>query len=642
MIFTRNSKIKEAWKHPVGHDMLQQLSVQLGRSERWAENPLVANLPLKTLDRLNGGPAFVDALLELTAQPAAPAHAGEAPPQSWWREAVFYRIYLPSFMDSDHDGVGDLGGVLQRLPYLERLGVDALWLQLPGGVPAPGGSHAGFCQLDEDSGTLQDFGALASAAHNRNIKLVVGLDVAATGENHPWFRRLTEGEAEPNYYLLQKGSPEAPPNNWCRAAAPAWRWLPQLEAWALCLHGRDEIDLNWDDAELRGQMAKVLKFWLGQGADGFYLGPVNWISKSSLEDGRPALPRATQPCGYEKYGHGPQVHRYLHQLRADAFAQTPAPENQQAAAPAPAQNGPLLAGEIRGVGTEVAKLFTSPRQQELDFVLDMGHLALHPAKARKGKPAREEGHIALSELKQYYLRWMGQYGQHRLMALFLETPDTPRMLSRLGASPVYRAILAKLLGTLMLTLHGAPILYQGQELGLGNTRFSSVAELRDAAAIGLYHEAVERQGEAAALQQALAVTADHARTPMPWSAGPNGGFTGAQPWLRMPDGIEYLNAAAQLEDANSVLNHYQRLIALRKQNGALLYGSFNPVFVKNKKVFCYFRIHENEKWYVEMNLTEKEAPRPGRLLRTMRLTLSNYDAPARALRPYEANVYRCD
>ena len=152
MAFTHNSKIKQLWAHPVGHDMLQNLLAQLGRSERWPENLLVANLPLKSLDRITGGPSFVDSLLELTAYDPGRVAIPLATQQHWWKEAVFYQLYLPSFMASDHDGVGDLAGVIKRLPYLSQLGVNALWPLLVGGLPAVCRAHRGLIGTGGPSG----------------------------------------------------------------------------------------------------------------------------------------------------------------------------------------------------------------------------------------------------------------------------------------------------------------------------------------------------------------------------------------------------------------------------------------------------------------------------------------------------------
>lgn len=615
MPLSRSSKIRDVWRHPVGHDYLQRFLEQTGRSERWPERPHVACAPLALLDRI-AGPLFVDAVLEMAA--ACPeSTCGSCPDRHiWWKEAVIYQILLPSFMDSDHDGVGDLGGVLQRLPYIENLGADTIWLR---GLLAtePTGAVADYRTVNPESGTLADLEQLIEAAHGRGIRVVMGLDISATSVEHPWFKGALAGGQERDYYFFQPGPPETPPNGWQHTPEQrAWKWHPELAAWSLRLAGRGWADLNWDNPAVREEMASVLRFWLDRGIDGFYLGSANFISKLDLGEGGAF---GAGRGGFERSGYGPRLHRYLQELRVESGAG----ENT------------LWLGEVRGIDTGIAKLLTGENEGELDMVVEQSHLV--PRSRGRG----EEVRLSLYELRQYYIRWMENYGGERWMSLMMESPATPRLVSSVGAGPLYRAILAKQLGMWLLTLRGTPVIYQGQELGLGNTRFSSAKELRDASSLRLYGELKEKLGEQAALRRVLAVAADHTHIPMPWAAGSGTGFTGAEPWMRLADDVENSNAAFQTQDPRSVLRFYQRLIALRRATPCLVYGSFNAVFVRNRNVFCFFRILGNEKWYIEMNLTGRKISRPARILPTQKLMLSNYDAPARTLRPYEANIYRC-
>lgn len=615
MPLSRSSKIKDVWRHPVGHDYLQRFLQQTGRSEHWPERPHVAYAPLALMDRI-AGPLFVDTLLEVAAACPEDICGPETGRHAWWKEAVIYQVLPPSFMDSDHDGVGDLGGVMQRLPYIENLGADVIWLR---GLLAaqPEGPLTDYRAVNPDFGTLDDLERLVEAAHARGIWVVMGLDISATSVEHPWFKSALAGGAKQDYYFFRPGTAEAPPNGWQHAPEQrAWRWHPELAAWSLRLAGRGWADLNWDNPQVRAEMAATLRFWLDRGVDGFYLGSANFISKMDLGEGGAF---GAGRGGFERSGYGPRLHRYLRELRSGSGA----------------GEDTLWLGEVRGIDTGIAKLLTGEGRGELDMVLEQSHLVPRP----RGR--NEEVRLSLHELRQYYIRWMEDYGDERWMSLMMESPDTPRLVSSVGAGPLYRAILAKQLGMWLLTLRGTPIIYQGQELGLGNTRFSSARELRDTASLRLYGELKEKHGEQAALRRVLAVTADHARIPMPWAAGSGVGFTGAEPWIRLPDDVENSNAAFQTQDPRSVLRFYQRLIALRRATPCLVYGSFNPVFLRNRNVFCYFRILGGEKWYVEMNLTGRNISRPARILPTQKLMLSNYDALSRGLRPYEANVYRC-
>ncbi len=629
MELSRRSKIRDVWRHPVGHDVLLKMLRYLGRNETWAESQFVGNMSISTLDRL-AGEGFVDALLFLCAQapaeemPMATEPAPDDQPMApvtgaWWETAVVYQIYPPSFMDADHDGMGDILGVVQRLPYLSRLGVDTLWLRLL--LDTTENEFACVPDLRKISPELGDeetFDTLIAAAHQRNMRVVVSFDIATTTEKNVLFSKARQKKGCEEYYVMRKGQPGQPPNNWARGAQSVWKWYAELNAWVLRLMGPGRLDLNWDNTAVRKEMASVVKYWRAKGVDGFVFGSANTISKAGYADGNRAMGNITGVLGYENVVFGSMLRPYLQEIAVAAGL----PENV------------LLAGEVRGLDTGMCSLLAKGCNPAVNLILHREHIA-----TRRPKGAAEDYQVFLQDLKKYYLHWMEEYAGDGWMGLFFETAETPRMVSRLGAAGVYRAVLSKLLGTMLLTLRGVPIIYQGEELGLTNTRFTR-DELRDARTLRQYDEWDAKQGEDEALRMALNGAPDHARTPMPWSGGKYAGFTGAEPWIRMPDGTEYLNAAVQMEDANSVWNFYRRLIALRQENPCLAYGVFRPVFVRNKKVFCYIRISGGERWYVEMNITDKEVPRPGRIPDKCRLMLSNYADKAVTLRPYEANIYQ--
>lgn len=621
MVFTPKSKIAQAWKNPLGQDVLQFIMRLTGHKEQLPQRSLFAGLPLSVLDRLVGkgfADAFVDMLNSMTGYATITPNDDPA----WWKGCVIYHIYLPSFMDSDHDGVGDLRGAMQRLPYLARLGVDAVWVWplVDLGFFRKTGARD-YNDIHRDMGTLEDFTDFAKAAHDLDIKVIIGFGLSATSDEHSWFQKALAGDEKyQDYYVFKKGTPDAPPNNWgFTGSSSAWLWYPEMQAWALRLLGGHRMDLNWDNPDVRAEMCNILEFWQQQGADGFVLGSANYISKANYGNGNATIASLIGIRGYEHFMYGPHLNEYFEDLRTNCVN----------------SKDIMLMGEMKAFGPGLANLVTGNGRQ-MDMVLDATHLAI------AGRVKDEEGRITLQELKDYFCKWIVGIGPKRWMPLILETPEHPRLLSRLAASPVYRAILAKLLGTMMLTLRGTPVLYQGQELGLVNTRFNSPDELRHSVSLRMYAEYKELYGEKEAFARVVKYAPDHARIPMPWSPAPQGGFTGAKPWIRIGDSVDYLNATTQMEDRNSVWAHYQKLIELRKENPCLRYGSFNPVFVNNKRLFCYFRMLEGEKWYVEINISEKAVSRPGRILNNMHLVLSNYDLPSRMLRPYEANVYRCE
>ncbi len=616
MPISRNSKVRDVWRHPLGRDMLCMLLLKTRRSPRWLLGARVGGMPLHALDKL-AGPGFADLVAEMAQNEQAQLACPQTPSRAWWKDTVGYLVYLPSFMDSDHDGFGDIGGLIQRLPYLQKLGVGLLWLWQALDGTEFGGGAKDLRNISHRLGTSEDLCNLTKAAHARGMKIVLGVETAFTSDQHPAFQRALGGE-KPDFYVLRKSS-GGPPNNWAHPTAGSmWTYYPQADTWALNIFGRHRVDLNWENPAVRAAMADVLRHWASMGVDGFCLGTVNTLSKASFEDDRPVEASLTGLGGYSRVAFGPALHRYLRELRAETGC------------------GAFLAGIMSGSGAEMQKVFTEPARGELDLALDLGWLQPRP----RG-PAGED-RLELSVIKRRYLERMEAFGEAGWTPLLLETPNTPRLVSRIGADPAYRAVAAKLILTMLLTLRGAPILYQGQELGLPNTRFASADELRDPAALRLYEEYSEKSDAQTALKRAAAFTADHARTPMPWTGEANGGFTGAQPWLRLPDGTAYLNASAQMADTGSVWRFCQKLIELREQSECLKYGSFNAVFANNKRLFCYFRIYERQKWYVEMNISEREVARGGHIAGSQRLVLSSYGGTAKALRPYEANIYICE
>ncbi len=616
MLLTRQSKIKDAWKHPVGHEVLSGMLRKIEKKERWINQPWIANKPLYKLDAMVGE-GFCDMLLEVASRYTEEPVAITQKRKAWWKESVIYHIFLPSFMDSNHDGIGDIGGVTRRLPYIERLGVNTLWLTPVMDIDE-NFAVRNYKKVFGVNGDIDDFKELLSQAHARNIKVMMSFDIGSTSKQHKWFSQL-EKEKQFGYYIMKPGTAENPPNNWSRdQGISVWEWLPHVSAWVLQLGGIGQMDLDWDNPELRGKMTEIIKFWANMGVDGFCFEHITKLSKSDYNNGLLCY-NTKGTCGSEKFTYGPKMHEYLRELRAAA--------------------GPsvMLSGKALNIGQAMAKSITSDTKDELDMVIDYG-----PLETKKYQEA-EAGTIKLSDLKEYYINWQSDFASKEWMPILFEGPRTARMISRIGVGALYRGVLAKLLSTWLLTLRGTPIIYQGQELGLPNAREYSQERLWNTTSKQYYSDTLEETLDMkVAWNYVFPHLAEHTQLPMPWDAGPKAGFTGASPWAHMLEGADHLNVAAQAEDKLSVFSHYKKLIALRRESLCMTHGSFNPVFTKNKKLFCYFRIYEGEKWYVEMNLTEKEVIRPSLILKSQKLWISNYDNQGKTLRPYEANLYKCE
>ena len=632
-MFDAHTPLKDIYANPIGRDLIETLLAQTGLPAIAVTNPLSARLSLSALQKLSGGKlddGFVSAMVELLnsqsdAAPLEPATITRA----WWKEAVVYQIYPRSFADANGDGVGDLQGILGKLPYLKRLGVTMLWLSPIYDTPNDDGGYdiRNYKKILAEFGTMQDFNALLQAVHDSGMKLILDLVVNHTSDEHAWYKNARKSKDSPyhDYYIWKDGTPGQPPNNWRSFfSGSAWNYEPKLEQYALHLFSKKQMDLNWENPSLRREIYDMMNWWFDKGIDGFRMDVINLISKASYQDGSELLGQISGTRGFERYFYGPKLHPYLQEMHTESFG----------------KYDTFTVGETPGIGMEMAKLLTHESRGELHTLFNFDHLDC-PGKNRYSNYVYD-----VHYLKNYLMRWQTGYGNGCWQSLFYDNHDNPRMVGKITQDPALRPLVAKLLGLWQFTLRGTPFLFQGQELGMPNACFDSPQELRDVEAINRYHEALENGVDPkVAFAEAACGTRDHARTPMPWSGAKNAGFSKDTPWLKLTDGWQAWNAAAQSKDKASVWHFYKAAIALRKKHEALVYGTFTPVFTKGKKhadLFCYFRILDGKKFYVESNVTAQSVARPAPLTEKHRLLLGNYADTTVVLRPYEANLYEIE
>ena len=622
-MLTENSRSKDVYAHPIGKDVIRKVLLVSGRSEKLVQNPLVGSLKLRHLPKLSGGQldaGFIKVLLEiLSGEPETAPAADTGSAEAWWKEAVFYQVYPRSFRDSNGDGIGDLRGITEKLDYLKELGVDALWLSPVYDSPNDDNGYdiRDYHKIMAEFGTMEDFDALLDGVHTRGMRLIMDLVVNHTSDEHEWFQKaVSEPDSKYSDYYFFRDKP----NNWTSLfSGSAWRYIEERQQYALHLFSQKQMDLNWDNPDVRRDVSGMVRWWLQKGVDGFRIDVVNFISKRrGLPDGDERIGAMIGFTGMEHYFYGPKVHEHLRELRETALA----PYNA------------VSGGETPGIGMEMCKLLTADNRNELDMVFSFDQLET------PGHERFDDYRYDLNYYKQYMTDWMENYGDRSWMSLFYENHDNPRMVSKVDPDPQYRTVLAKLLGTMLLTLRGTPFIYQGQELGMINSDFSEVGELRDLESINLHAELCKTMSEADAFKKILAGTRDHSRVPMQWTDGANAGFSSATPWIAAGSDCKTCNAAAQAADQNSVLHHYGALIGLRKAHRALVYGDINIVHKKEKNLFTFWRNDGKDRFYIECNLGRAPKKRKDRLPGAVRL-LSNYpDSPGTVLRPYEAIVWQ--
>ncbi len=624
-MITRDSRVKDLLKNPIAHDVIGRLVQYAGVSKSLILNPLVKNLKLSAIPKFAGksiqdADTIIDTMIDLFNQEEGAKPISPSSNKVWWKEAVVYQIYPRSFMDGNGDGVGDIPGIIEKLDYLHSLGVTALWLSPIFDSPNDDNGYdvRDYRAIMEEFGTMADVETLISELHARNMRLILDLVLNHTSDEHEWFVdsvKNPDGE-HGDYYIWRKSKGNTPPNNWKSFfSGSAWEKVDERDEWYLHLFSKKQPDLNWENENVRDDVCSIIDFWRDKGVDGFRLDVINYISKSSLNDGNGTLGDLLGFTGIEHYFYGSRLHEYLHELRIRAFKDA------------------FTVGETPGTGPEMNKLLTADERQEMNTVFNFDHLE------NLGKSRFDDYRYNLNHLKSCFIDYESDYANYAWPSIFVENHDNPRMVSKIDTREEYRDAIAKLLAVLLLTARGTVFLYQGQELGAVNVPFRDISELRDIESINRFSEMRSRgASESEAWQIVLRGTRDHARTPMQWNGGDYGGFSEHEPWIRAGDKDE-CNVELQLQDENSVLNAYRTLINLRKAHTALVYGMFEPFEAKKEDVFCYFRDDGEERLYIEVNLCARTIQRP-HAHGEMGLVFSNYLAQDDAMQPYEANVYR--
>lgn len=539
--------------------------------------------------------------------------------KAWFREGVVYQIYPRSFRDSDGDGIGDLPGIIEKVPYLKSLGVDILWLSPVYRSPNDDNGYdiSDYRDILPEFGTLSDLKTLIEKLHEAGIRLVMDLVVNHTSDEHPWFQASLRGD--PRYRDFYHWKKEK--GNWTSFfGGSAWEYAPERGEWYLHLFSKKQPDLNWDNPRVRAEIKDMMEFWLDLGVDGFRCDVINLLAKA---DGCPDGRKSLILTGKEHYFNHPKIHAYLSELRDDVLS----------------RHDCFTVGETAFVTPEVALSYIAEDRRELDMVFQFDHMNAdcHLVKWFH-KPFRP------INLKKPLSRWQNGLQGKGWNSLYLENHDQPRSVSRFG-SPLWHAESAKMLATMIYFQQGTPFIYQGQEIGMVNGDFSTLDEYQDvetrnmyATGRKLFHFSHRRM-----MRKIRFASRDNGRTPMQWDGGPNAGFTAGIPWLKVNANHSWLNVEAQENDPDSVLNYYRKIIALRKSHPGIVYGDYEDICPNHPRLYAYRRRGEGEEFLILGNFS-------GRNLRyrvdfdygKSDLLLANWPegGPEGILRPYEVRVYR--
>jgi len=531
----------------------------------------------------------------------------------WWQSAVVYQIYPRSFADSNGDGIGDLPGITSRLDYLAALGVDVLWLSpiYPSPQDDNGYDISDYQDIDPTFGTLADFDALLAAIHERGMRLVMDLVVNHTSDEHPWFVESRSNRDNPkrDWYWWRKD-----PTNWRSFfSGPTWELDEATGEYYLHLFSRKQPDLNWENPEVRQAIYSMMRWWLDRGVDGFRMDVINMLSKDTSLPDAPVLDGVALGDGSPYYISGPRIHEFLQEMHREVFA---------------GRDGELLTvGEMPGVTLEDGNLFTDPARGEVDMVFQFEHVQLDQDGSKwNHHPLR------LRDLKDSFGRWQRGLAERGWNSLYWNNHDQPRIVSRFGDDGEHRVRAAKMLGTVLHLHRGTPYVYQGEELGMTNFPFASIDEFRDIESLNHYAEAGPESFEAL-----RARSRDNARTPMQWDASEYAGFTSGTPWLAVnPNHVE-INAAAALDDPDSVFHHYRRLIELRHGEPAVAHGDFTMLLEDDERVYAFTRRHGDTELLVLGNFSGDEVAIDFPDWTDAEVVIGE---PGDGLRPWEGRAYR--
>ena len=577
---------------------------------------------------------------------SGPGAAGQTPP--WWTSAVVYQIYPRSFQDSDGDGIGDLGGVLQRLDHLADLGVDVLWLSpvYPSPQADNGYDISDYQGVDPLFGSLEQLDELIAEVHARGIKLVMDLVVNHTSDEHPWFLESRASRSaekrdwywwRPPRYGMDAGAPGAEPTNWHSFfSGSTWELDEASGEYYLHLFDRKQPDLNWENPEVRQAVYAMMRWWLDRGVDGFRMDVINMISKAVADDGSlpdgPPIPGLPWGDGTPYVFCGPRIHEYLQEMNREVFADHP--------------EELLLVGEMPGVTVDQARLFTDPARREVDMVFQFEHVGLDTEGSKWNvKP------LDLRDLKKSFGRWQAGLAEVGWNSLYWDNHDQPRAVSRFGDdSPEHRLASATCLATLLHLHRGTPYVYQGEELGMANFPFTGPQDFRDVESVNHYAQAVAAGEDPAAVLTGLRrMSRDNARTPVQWDGTPQAGFTTGTPWIPVNPNFREINAANAVNNPDSVWHHYRSLIALRHDEPVVALGDFTMLLPDHEQIYAYLRRLDRVELLVVANVSGRTAmadaiPDAGSW-ENAELISTNCPPPDPSrhrleLQPWEARIYR--
>ncbi|MGX6466598.1 alpha-glucosidase [Leuconostoc falkenbergense] len=557
--------------------------------------------------------------------------------EKWWQKAVVYQVYPKSFQDSNHDGIGDIRGIIQRLDYIKTLGVDVIWLNPIYKSPDIDGGYdiSDYQDINPTFGSMADFDELLSKAHAMGLKIIMDLVVNHSSSQHDWFQKSLASSEPDNdyrdYYVWRDPVDDHEPNNWGSFfSGPAWTYDEKSGQYYLHLFAKEQPDLNWDNPKVRHSIFDMMNWWAAKGIDGFRMDVISLISKP---DGLPDAPITGDSIfgdAGDAVANGPHVHEYLKEMNAKVLS----------------KHDWMTVGETAGVTIDEAQKYADKDGSELNMVFEFEHVGLDGnTNPVLGKWSDRKAD--LPELRENLVKWQQALSGKAWNSLYWNNHDQPRVVSRFGNdSPKFRELSAKMLAALLHFMQGTPYIYQGEELGMTNAYFDTINQYQDLETINAFQELVVSEKlvtEKTMLKYFQSKSRDNARTPMQWDTSSNAGFSDTTPWLETNPNYQAINAKAALDNPGSIFYFYQKLIKLRHQLPVITDGMFKlvPGNEQDDHIFAYTRTNSETTLLIIANFTSDTVTRNYDVPKAAKLLIQNYtDDQETTIRPYEVKVYQ--
>ncbi|MCG2496258.1 alpha-glucosidase [Staphylococcus epidermidis] len=548
--------------------------------------------------------------------------------RNWWKEAVAYQVYPRSFNDSNGDGIGDLPGLIEKLDYLENLGIDVIWLSPM--YPSPNDDNgydiSDYKGIMSEFGTMDDFDQLLSSIHQRGMKLILDLVVNHTSDEHPWFieSKSSKASAKRDWYIWADPKPDgSEPNNWESIFnGSTWEFDESTKQYYFHLFSKKQPDLNWENPDVRQAVFDMMNWWFEKGIDGFRVDAITHIKKNfeagdlPIPDGKKFAP------AFDVDMNQPGIQEWLQEMKDKSLSRYDI----------------MTVGEANGVTPNDAEEWVGEEKGKFNMIFQFEHLGLWSTGDTK---------FDVKSYKQVLNRWQKQLENVGWNALFIENHDQPRRVSTWGDDKNYWYESATSHATAYFLQQGTPFIYQGQEIGMTNYPFESIESFNDVAVKTEYQIVKKEGGDVNQLLDKYKMeNRDNARTPMQWNNSINGGFTTGKPWFHVNPNYTEINVKQQLNDKFSILSYYKALIQLKKSDLIYTYGKFSMVDAENEQIFAYTRSFKNNTVLIVANLTNEvsELNLPFELdISSVDIKLHNYhlnDINLDHIKPYEAFVVK--